>query len=42
MKQATEDKAVVPIYYEPRLAKLHLGKIVTRAIYTHILRPKLL
>lgn len=25
IKQATEDKAVVPIYYEPRLAKLHLG-----------------
>ncbi|MDO6391874.1 type I restriction endonuclease subunit R [Pontibacter sp. BT731] len=25
IRQATEDKAVVPIYYEPRLAKLHLG-----------------
>jgi type I restriction enzyme R subunit len=25
IKQATEDKAVVPIYYEPRLAKLHLA-----------------
>jgi type I restriction enzyme R subunit len=25
IKQATEDHAVVPIYYEPRLAKLHLG-----------------
>ncbi|MGN6214867.1 type I restriction endonuclease subunit R [Parafilimonas sp.] len=25
IKQATEDNAVVPIYYEPRLAKLHLG-----------------
>ena len=25
IKQATADKAVVPIYYEPRLAKLHLG-----------------
>lgn len=25
IKQATEDKAVVPIYYEPRLAKLHLS-----------------
>jgi type I restriction enzyme, R subunit len=25
IKQATEDKAVVPIFYEPRLAKLHLG-----------------
>lgn len=25
IKQATNDKAVVPIYYEPRLAKLHLG-----------------
>ena len=24
-KQATEDKAVVPIFYEPRLAKLHLA-----------------
>ena len=25
IKQATEDKAVVPIFYEPRLAKLHLA-----------------
>ncbi|EMR01866.1 type I restriction endonuclease subunit R [Cesiribacter andamanensis] len=25
IRQATEDKAVVPIFYEPRLAKLHLG-----------------
>ncbi|WP_317042486.1 type I restriction endonuclease subunit R [Pontibacter flavimaris] len=25
IRQATEDKAVVPIYYEPRLAKMHLG-----------------
>src|SRR5665647_3036651 len=25
IRQATEDHAVVPIYYEPRLAKLHLG-----------------
>ncbi len=25
IKQATDDKAVVPIFYEPRLAKLHLG-----------------
>ncbi len=25
IRQATEDKAVVPIYYEPRLAKLHLA-----------------
>jgi type I restriction enzyme R subunit len=25
IRQATEDKAVVPIYYEPRLAKLHLN-----------------
>lgn len=25
IKQATADKAVVPIYYEPRLAKLHLA-----------------
>ncbi|HLP50491.1 MAG TPA: type I restriction endonuclease subunit R, partial [Chitinophagales bacterium] len=25
IKQATTDKAVVPIYYEPRLAKLHLA-----------------
>ncbi|HRH49990.1 MAG TPA: type I restriction endonuclease subunit R [Panacibacter sp.] len=25
IKQATEDNAVVPIYYEPRLAKLHLA-----------------
>lgn len=25
IKQATNDKAVVPIYYEPRLAKLHLA-----------------
>lgn len=25
IKQATEDNAVVPIFYEPRLAKLHLG-----------------
>ncbi len=25
IKQATEDHAVVPIYYEPRLAKLHLA-----------------
>ncbi len=25
IKQATEDSAVVPIFYEPRLAKLHLG-----------------
>jgi type I restriction enzyme R subunit len=25
IRQATDDKAVVPIYYEPRLAKLHLG-----------------
>lgn len=25
IKQATEDHAVVPIYYEPRLARLHLG-----------------
>ncbi len=25
IKQATDDKAVVPIYYEPRLAKLHLS-----------------
>lgn len=25
IKQATEDKAVVPIFYEPRLAKLHLS-----------------
>ncbi len=25
IKQAVDDKATVPIYYEPRLAKLHLG-----------------
>lgn len=25
IKQATQDKAVVPIFYEPRLAKLHLA-----------------
>ncbi|MFN2440921.1 MAG: type I restriction endonuclease subunit R, partial [Chitinophagaceae bacterium] len=25
IKQATEDNAVVPIFYEPRLAKLHLS-----------------
>lgn len=25
IRQATEDKAVVPIFYEPRLAKLHLS-----------------
>ncbi|WP_017733754.1 type I restriction endonuclease subunit R [Nafulsella turpanensis] len=25
IRQATDDKAVVPIYYEPRLAKLHLA-----------------
>jgi len=25
IKQATEDKAVVPIFYEPRLARLHLA-----------------
>jgi type I restriction enzyme R subunit len=27
IKQAVNDKATVPIYYEPRLAKLHLGNL---------------